>query len=98
MNVRHVDDSGRRLGHGALPRSVVLAVARRPTTWVPAVSAAVRLAPRGWWRRPPFLPVPDSRYWRFRMQTAYGDEDAVPPAHDVDDVIRWSRRARAPRR
>ena len=32
--------------------------------------------PPGWWRRPPFLPVPDAAYWRFRMQTAYGDETA----------------------
>ncbi|MFZ5624345.1 MAG: hypothetical protein ACOY71_07920 [Gemmatimonadota bacterium] len=41
-----------------------------------------------WWRRPPFLPLPDPTYIRWRMHTAYGDEDAVPP---VDDVIRFAR-------
>jgi hypothetical protein len=98
MNVRHVDDNVRRDGPSALPRGVLLTLARRPWTWGRAIAAAVHLAPNGWWRRSPFLPLPDARYWRFRMQTAYGDEDAVPSEYDVDDVIRWSRRARAPRR
>jgi hypothetical protein len=43
---------------------------------------------RGWWRRAPFLPLPDRTYVRWRMYTAYADEDAVPP---VDDVIRFAR-------
>lgn len=97
MNVRHVDGdtSSQR---PSLPRDVLRTVARQPFVWAAAVAAALRLAPRGWWRRAPFLPLPDARYWRFRMETAYGDEDAVPTDHDVVDAIRWSRRARAPRR
>ena len=43
---------------------------------------------RGWWTRAPFLPLPDRAYLRWRMYTAYADEDAVPP---VDDVIRFAR-------
>ncbi len=43
---------------------------------------------RAWWRRPPFLPLPDGEYLRWRMYTAYADEAAVPP---VDDVIRFAR-------
>lgn len=43
---------------------------------------------RDWWTRPPFLPVPDGPYLRWRMYTAYGDERAVPP---IDDVIRFAR-------
>jgi hypothetical protein len=46
---------------------------------------------RGWWRRPPFLPWPDRRYLRWRMYTAYGHEDAVPPADDVARFARWRR-------
>ena len=30
--------------------------------------------------RPPFLPLPDREYLRWRMYTAYADEAAVPPA------------------
>ena len=46
---------------------------------------------RGWWRRAPFLPVPDGPYLRWRMYTAYGDEAAVPPLEDVVRFARWRR-------
>jgi hypothetical protein len=46
---------------------------------------------REWWRRSPFLPVPDRDYLRWRMYTAYADEDAVPPDEDVVRVARWRR-------
>ena len=43
---------------------------------------------RGWHRRFPFLPLPPKAYVRWRMLTAYGDENAIPP---IDDVIRFAR-------
>lgn len=46
---------------------------------------------RSWWRIPPFLPFPDQTYLRWRMYTAYGGEDAVPPAEDVIRFARWRR-------
>ena len=46
---------------------------------------------RGWWRSPPFLPLPDREYLRWRMSTAYGDEAAVPPLADVIGFARWRR-------
>ncbi len=46
---------------------------------------------RDWWRRPPFLPLPDRRYLRWRMYTAYADENAVPPVRDVIGFARWRR-------
>ncbi len=46
---------------------------------------------RGWWRKPPFLPLPDRTYLRWRMYTAYADEDAVPPIEDVIRFARWRR-------
>ncbi len=46
---------------------------------------------RRWWAQPPFLPVPDRAYLRWRMHTAYADEDAVPPADDVVRFARWRR-------
>ncbi len=33
---------------------------------------------RDWYRRAPFLPLPPREYVRWRMFTAYGDEDATP--------------------
>jgi len=46
---------------------------------------------REWWRKSPFLPLPDRTYLRWRMYTAYGDEDAVPPLRDVVGFARWRR-------
>jgi hypothetical protein len=46
---------------------------------------------REWWRWPPFLPLPDPTYLRWRMYTAYADEHAVPPAEDVVRFARWRR-------
>jgi hypothetical protein len=46
---------------------------------------------RGWYGRPPFLPLPDAEYLRWRMYTAYADESAVPPADDVVRFARWRR-------
>jgi hypothetical protein len=46
---------------------------------------------RDWYRQPPFLPLPPPEYMRWRMFTAYGDEDAVPPVEDVVRFARWRR-------
>ncbi len=46
---------------------------------------------RGWWRRVPFLPLPDVTYLRWRMYTAYGHEDSVPPTEDIIRFARWRR-------
>lgn len=46
---------------------------------------------RDWWRSAPFLPVPDRTYLRWRMYTAYADENAVPPVEDVVRFARWRR-------
>ena len=35
------------------------------------------LAPDGWWRRPPHLPLPDPAYLRFRMVTAHGGDGSA---------------------
>jgi hypothetical protein len=67
------------------------AVAPRPTLWPAAVATVMATARRGWWRRPPFVPVPSADYVAFRMLTQYGDPDAVPPADDVVRYLEWSR-------
>lgn len=45
-----------------------------------------------WYARPPFLPLPARDYLRWRMYTAYGDADAVPPVADVIRYARWAAR------
>jgi hypothetical protein len=55
------------------------------------LAAAWAFRRREWWRRTPFLPLPDQTYLRWRMYTAYADEDAVPPVEDVIRFARWRR-------
>ncbi|MEM8905634.1 MAG: hypothetical protein AAGF02_18160 [Actinomycetota bacterium] len=71
--------------------SVVGAVLRRPRLWPVAIRQLVRLRPPGWWRRRPFLPVPDRAWRRWRLTTVYGD-DAPPTAADVVTWLEWRRR------
>lgn len=71
---------------GPMTRALVV----RPDLWPTAVRAGLSLAPRGWWRRRPFLPIPDSRWLEFRMATAYGTpgpDEASP--FEGDDLITW---------
>jgi hypothetical protein len=68
-----------------------LAVLGEPALWPTAFRQLHRAARRGWWRRPPFLPVPSAEYVRFRVLTQYGDGDATPTADDVVRYLRWCR-------
>ena len=65
---------------------------RHPSLWATGVVQLFRLAPRGWWRRRPFLPLPDPAYLRFRLQTAYGDPDREPEPDDLVTYLHWCRR------
>jgi hypothetical protein len=71
--------------------SVVVALATRPRLWVTALSQMRRFAPDGWWRRPPFLPIPDPELVRFRASTQYGDPDRLPTSDDVITWLGWCR-------
>jgi hypothetical protein len=71
-----------------------VAVLRRPRLWPTAVGQAVRLARPGWWRRAPFLPLPDPDYVRFRMQTAYGSH-GTPTGDDLVAYLNWCREFKA---
>ena len=73
--------------------SVVAGVARRPALWSTATRQARRLAPNRWWRRRPFVPVPDRAWLRFRAETQYGEHGTgrLDPA----DVVVWLAWARA---
>ncbi len=84
-------------------------VAVRPPLWPTAARQAVRLARPRWWRRPPFLPVPDRDYLRFRFETQYGTrqdgpgQDGVrwatrPDPRDLVTYLEWCREMPEPRR
>ena len=78
----------------ALTATLALRALVRPALAVDLVRVAWRFRRRAWWRRAPFLPVPDAAYVRWRMHTAYGDADAIPPAADLIRYARWVGRQR----
>lgn len=61
----------------------------RPRQCVDLLRVAWRFRARDWYRRFPFLPLPAREYVEWRMHTAYGDHDAVPPAADLERYARW---------
>lgn len=70
----------------------VLAVLRHPSLWWTGLRQARVLARPGWWRRPPFLPLPSPEYLRFRLETAYGGQgDRAPEPDDLITYLRWCR-------
>ena len=75
----------RRLVLARIARSL-----RSPSLGVALLRVAWRFRKRGWYKTPPFLPLPPRDYVRWRMYTAYGDYDAVAPAEDVERYARWA--------
>ena len=63
---------------------------RSPSTAAALLGVAWRFRRRGWFRQFPFVPVPDRDYVKWRMLTAYGDSNAIPPAADVVRYARWA--------
>jgi hypothetical protein len=63
--------------------------ARQPALAPDLLRVAWRFRSRRWYLRPPFLPLPARDYVRWRMYTAYGDYNAIPPADDVVRYARW---------
>lgn len=71
----------------ALVARLVARAVFRPRLALDLLATGWAFRRRWWWKHAPFLPLPDRAYLRWRMYTAYADEDAVPP---VDDVIRFA--------
>ena len=90
------------MGKGQLARlsslrwlaKVGFSVLGRPDLWLTALDQGRRMAPTGWWRRVPFLPVPDQGYLAFRLQTMYGDAADQAAPSDLITWLEWCRQWR----
>ncbi len=71
-------------------RPFLLLALRRPRLWPALLSAAWAFRTRSWYRKPPFLPLPSKEYMRWRLETAYGDPEAVPPDEEIVRFVTWS--------
>jgi hypothetical protein len=72
-----------------LTATLALRALVNPFLAVDLLRVAWRFRHRHWYRRVPFLPLPAVSDVRWRMYTAYGAEDAIPPARDVIAFARW---------
>ena len=69
---------------------LALRTIRRPRLGIDLLKIAWRFRSREWYKRFPFIPLPDPTYLRWRMYTAYGDYNAIPSARDVERYARWA--------
>ena len=58
----------------------------RPELWVTAFRQLFSLAESGWWKRLPFLPIPNDDLIEFRSKTQYG---SLETEIEADDVLAW---------
>jgi hypothetical protein len=79
---------------GALVLALIGRCVVRPWLVFPLLLTGWRFRRRGWYARFPFLPLPAWTYVQWRMHTAYGHHDAIPPVDDVINYARWSWRLR----
>ena len=77
---------------------LMLAVARRPGLWGEAVRTLLAVAPRQWWRRRPFLPLPDADYASWRLATAHGDAAVTLDGSELVSYLEWRKRQHRPLR
>jgi len=63
--------------------------AASPSLAADLLRVAWRFRARAWYLRFPFLPIPSTKYVRWRMHTAYGDYDTIPSVEDVVKYARW---------
>jgi hypothetical protein len=82
-----------RAGPAFWARAAILVLAR-PHLWTTALRQGRRLARPGWWRRAPFLPLPDPEYLAFRFETQYG-AGGHPEPRDLVAYLEWCRAMRA---
>ena len=88
VRFRGVAEPNPPMRSGAL--RVVGTVLVHPSLWPTALRQVGRMSRPQWWRRAPFVPIPDADYLRFRLETQYGT-DGPPDPGDVLVFLRWCR-------
>ncbi len=74
-------------------RMFILAL-RSPRSLPAMLGLAWAARRRGWYLRPPFLPIPPRSYLKWRLDTAYGNPRARPPVRETLRYLSWARRMR----
>lgn len=65
-------------------------LSRHPAKAWTLARAGWRLRRDGWQYHPPYLPVPDSNYWHFRMVTVNGSSGAGLSPASMVEAAEWA--------
>ncbi len=68
---------------------LILRILKRPDLYFVFFIQIFRLAPVGWFRKYPFLPVPDKGWLEFRLETQYGSKNAEIEINDLIHFLEW---------
>jgi hypothetical protein len=71
---------------------LVVALIRRPDLWVEMLRTMFAVAPSGWWRRRPFVPIPDPAYTEWRLITAHGESTSPLQPEELIHYLEWRKR------
>jgi len=91
MHPVHPDAARFRGSWGSLLARASLRALVNPRLAVDLLRTGWAFRRRRWWAQAPYLPIPDPTYLRWRMYTAYGAEDTVPPLEDLIRFVQWRR-------
>jgi hypothetical protein len=61
-----------------------------PANAVTLARAGWRLRGDGWLSHAPFLPLPDTNYWNFRVVTVNGSSDVTLSTASMVDAAKWA--------
>ncbi len=71
-----------------------IAILVHPSIYGIALIQMKSFARTKWYLHFPFLPIPYVPYLRFRMETLYGNDSALPPTADLIEYLKWCRMQR----
>jgi hypothetical protein len=76
--------------NGINVRALARHLAQHPAHTRLLLIALWRMRATNWWRRAPYLPLPDRAYWRFRLATAMGSPTTSPDVREMVEFAKWS--------
>ena len=78
--------------------ALIKTVGRRPGLWAEGIRTLLAVSPQKWWRRAPFVPLPDAAYSEWRLVTAHGSAADPLSPEELVSYLEWRRRQHRPMR
>ncbi len=73
----------------AIPLSTYVSILKHPNLWLTALRTLWSFSHPNWWKKKPFLPLPDQKWLSFRLKTAYGNNTDEINGQDLLAWLQW---------